>query len=80
MGVANPFPVDIPRTTNMIVDPRDHRTVLAGIETDGIYKSLDGGDTWVQLPDLSPDPFHRDIHGMVLRVGQPRAIYTTSPY
>ncbi len=80
LGVANPCPVGIPRTTNMIVDPRGHRTVWAGIEVDGIYKSLDGGDTWVHLPDLGPDPFHGDIHGMVLSVGQPRAIYATSPY
>ncbi len=80
LGVANPCPVGIPRTTNMIVDPRDHRTVWAGIEVDGIYKSLDGGDTWVHLPDLGPDPFHGDNHGMVLSVGQPRPIYATSPY
>ena len=80
LGVANPCPVGIPRTTNMIVDPRDPRTIWAGIEVDGIYKSLDGGDTWVRLPDLGPDPFHGDIHGMAISPGQPTAIYATSPY
>jgi len=80
LGLTNPCPVGIPRTTNMIVDPRDHRTVWAGIEVDGIYKSLDGGDTWVHLPDLGPDPFHGDIHGMALSAGQPRAVYATTPY
>ena len=80
LGVANPCPVGTPRTTNIIVDPRDHRVVWAGIEVDGIYKSLDGGDTWVHLPDLGPDPFHGDIHGMALSEGQPRAIYATTPY
>ena len=80
LGVANPCPVGIPRTTNVIVDPLDHRTIWAGIEVDGIYKSLDGGDTWVHLPDLGPDPFHGDIHGMALSIGHPRSIYATSPY
>ena len=80
LGLTNPCPVGIPRTTNMIVDPRDHRTVWAGIEVDGIYKSLDGGDSWVHLPELGPDPFHGDIHGMALSVTQPRAIYATTPY
>ena len=80
LGVPNPCLVGVPRTTSMIVDPRDHRTVWAGIEVDGIYKSLDGGDTWVRLPDLGPDPLHGDIHDMALSGGQPRAIHATGPY
>ena len=80
LGVANPCAVGIPRTTSMIVDPRDHRTVWAGIEVDGIFKSQDGGDTWLRLPDLGPDPLHGDIHHMALSVGQARAIYATTPY
>ena len=59
LGVTLPCPVGIPGTTNLIVDPRDHRTVWAGIEVDGIYKSLDGGDSWIHLPDLGPDPIPR---------------------
>ena len=35
------------RTTCMMVDPRDNHTIWAGMEVDGVYKSLDGGDTWV---------------------------------
>ena len=31
LGVTLPCPIGIPRTTNMIVDPRDHRVVWAGI-------------------------------------------------
>ena len=71
----------IPRTTNMIVDPRDHRTVWAGIEVDGIYKSLDGGDNWIHLPDLGPDPFHGDIHGMTLRFSDTgTSVHATTPF
>lgn len=80
LGVANPCPVGTPRTTRLIVDPRDHRTVWAGIEVDGIYKSLDGGDTWLRLPELGPDPFHGDIHDMAISPGRTTAIYATSPY
>jgi photosystem II stability/assembly factor-like uncharacterized protein len=80
LGVANPCPVGVPRTTQMIVDPRDSRTIWAGIEVDGIHKSRDGGDTWVRLPDLGPDPFHGDIHGMAISPGHSTAIYATTPY
>ncbi len=80
MGVDMNCPVGTPRTTNMIVDPRDNRTIWAGIEVDGIYKSLDGGDSWVHLPDLGPDPFHGDIHGMALSPGATTSIYATSPF
>ena len=80
MGVNMECPIGLPRTTNMIVDPIDHRTVWAGIEVDGVYKSLDGGDNWVHLPDLGPDLFHGDIHGMALRSEGQRAVYCTSPF
>jgi len=80
IGVTIPCPVGIPRTTNMIVDPRDNRTIWAGIEVDGVYKSLDGGDSWVHLPDLGDDPFHGDIHGMAIKPGNTTSIYCTSPF
>ena len=80
MGVNMECPIGTPRTTNIIVDPRDSRTVWAGIEVDGVYKSLDGGDNWVHLPDLGPDPFHGDIHGMALRGGDNPAFFCTSPF
>lgn len=80
IGVKIPCPVGIPRTTNMIVDPQDHRTVWAGIEVDGVYKSLDGGDSWTHLPDLGEDPFHGDIHGLALKGGLPSVVYATTPF
>ena len=80
MGVNMECPIGTPRTTNIIVDPRDSRTVWAGIEVDGVYKSLDGGDNWVHLPDLGPDPFQGDIHGMALRTTGDPAVYCTSPF
>jgi photosystem II stability/assembly factor-like uncharacterized protein len=64
MGVNLNCPIGTPRTTNMIVDPRDHQTIWAGIEVDGVYKSQDGGRTW----------------SLALRPGQPTALFATSPF
>jgi len=80
LGVTLPCPIGIPRTTNMIVDPRDHNIIWAGIEVDGVYQSRDGGDNWVHLPALGPDPFHGDIHGLALRTGSQTAVYATTPF
>ncbi len=80
MGVNLNCPIGTPRTTNLIVDPRDSQTIWAGIEVDGIYKSLDSGEAWTHLPALGPDPFQGDIHGMALRVGQPTSLFATSPF
>jgi hypothetical protein len=35
--------------TSVIVDPDDHRMVWAGVEIDGVFRSLDGGNTWRRL-------------------------------
>ena len=78
--VSEPLPPSPPRTTCMIVDPRDNRTIWAGMEVDGVYKSLDGGDSWARLPDLGPDPFQNDIHGMALKPGATPVVYCTSPF
>ncbi len=80
LGVNNPCPTGVPRTTVMIVDPRDSRTIWAGIEVDGVYKSMDGGDSWVHLPDLGYDPFHGDIHGLSLKVSGKSAVYASTPF
>ena len=78
--ISEPLPPSPPRTTCMIVDPRDNRTIWAGMEVDGVYKSLDGGDSWDHLPDLGPDPFQGDIHSMALKTGARSAVYCTSPF
>ena len=78
--VEIPCPVGIPWTTNLIVDPRDSCTIWAGIEVGGVWKSLDRGDTWVQVSDLGDDPFHGDIHGMALRPGSNSQIYCSTPF
>jgi hypothetical protein len=41
-----------------------------------VYKSLDGGDSWVHLPDLGEEVFQGDIHCLA----KGRAAYATSPF
>ena len=78
IDVADPCPIGISRTTSMLVDPRDGRKIWAGVEVDGVHKSLDGGDSWVRLPDLGEDVFQSDIHSLARVPG--RATYATSPF
>ena len=76
--VADPCPIGIARTTAIVVDPRDSKKIWAGVEVDGVYKSLDGGDSWVRLPDLGEEVFQGDVHCVGVAPG--RATYATSPF
>jgi photosystem II stability/assembly factor-like uncharacterized protein len=56
-----------PRTTSVVVDPRDHSVVWAGAEIDGIFRSEDHGATWTRCADLGPAPLNGDVHGVAIR-------------
>ncbi len=79
MDVNMDGPIGAPRTTRMVVDPRDSRTIWAGTEVAGVYKSQDGGDSWMKLPDLGANPFHGDIHDVALNTGS-GTVYCTTPF
>ena len=79
IGVDESAPLWPPRTTKITVDPRDSRTIWAGVEVDGVHKSLDGGDSWVRLPDVGPSQFYGDIHCMAINAQDSR-VYATSPF
>jgi hypothetical protein len=53
------------------VDPDDHRMVWAGVEIDGVFRSLDGGDTWTHLETGLYDP---DIHAVTIAATQPKRL------
>jgi len=77
MELAEECPaVVIPRVTALVVDPEDHRTIWAGIEVDGVRRSLDGGDAWTTVAGGLDDP---DIHGIAISGGQPKAVLATTP-
>ena len=68
--------VRLPRVTALEVDPSDHNIVWAGIEVDGVRRSLDGGDTWTRINGGLNDP---DIHGMAVSAGQTKTVLTSTP-
>ena len=68
--------VIIPRVSALRVDPVDHHTIWAGVEVDGLRRSLDGGNTWTTIAGGLDEP---DIHGIVISVGQPKAVLVSTP-
>ena len=56
--------VGVPRVTALTVDPSDRRIIWAGVEVDGVRRSLDGGETWTRIAGGLNDP---DIHDVAVR-------------
>lgn len=77
--------VRFPRVLSMAVDPTNHRIVWAGVEVDGVRRSLDGGKTWETTgAAVTPgkiglqlnDP---DIHGIVVSSASPTTVFVSTP-
>ncbi len=71
----------VPRTTSVVIDPLNPQRVCAGVEVDGVHKSLDGGQTWTRGNPVGPETLHDDIHDMA-RVSTPDGVTTfaTNPF
>ncbi len=61
--------------TSLVVDPDDHRIVWAGVEIDGVFRSMDGGDNWTHLETGLYDP---DIHAVTLAATSPKRLYAST--
>ena len=72
--LATECEVGDPRVTQMVIDPDDSRIIWAGIEVDGILRSVDQGDTWTRIP--VPD---EDIHSMVIGGDNPKRVFALTP-
>jgi photosystem II stability/assembly factor-like uncharacterized protein len=73
MQIADSCPaVGIPRPTGIAIDPTDHRSVWVGFEVDGIRHSADGGDTWVDLKEIT----NRDVHAVAVAAGTQKTVFT----
>jgi photosystem II stability/assembly factor-like uncharacterized protein len=68
--------VRIPRVTALTVDPSDPHVVWAGVEVDGVRRSLDGGQTWTRIAGGLHDP---DIHDMAVRLTPSKTVLTSTP-
>ena len=63
--------VRVPRVTSLAVDPADHNIIWAGIEVDGVRRSLDGGETWSRISAGLPIA---DIHDIVVSPANPKTV------
>ena len=77
--------VRFPRVLSMAVDPTDHRVVWAGVEVDGVRRSLDGGETWETTgAAVTPGKIGRqlndpDIHGIAVSSASPTTVFVSTP-
>jgi len=76
--------IGIPRVLTMTVDPTDGRIVWAGVEVDGVRRSLDGGDTWATIGaavtpgEIGEGLNEPDIHWMEISPGSPNMVITST--
>lgn len=80
LNVRMDGPIGTPRTTILLVDPRDHRTIWAGTEVDAVYRSTNGGDSWTRMPEVGPQRMAGDIHGLAIKPGDPATTFCTTPH
>jgi len=60
-----------PRVTCIVPDPVESGTIWAGVEIDGIYRSMDSGDSWEHVGEgLSS----QDIHSLAVIPGSPKKV------
>jgi photosystem II stability/assembly factor-like uncharacterized protein len=77
--------VRFPRVLSLAVDPTDPQIVWAGVEVDGVRRSLDGGDTWETIgAAVTPGMIGRqlnnpDIHGVVVSSASPTTVLVSTP-
>jgi photosystem II stability/assembly factor-like uncharacterized protein len=77
--------VRFPRVLSLAVDPTDSQIVWAGVEVDGVRRSLDGGDTWETTgAAVTPGTIGRqlnnpDIHGVVVSSASPTTVLVSTP-
>jgi photosystem II stability/assembly factor-like uncharacterized protein len=63
------------RVTQIVFDPADSTIVWAGVEIDGAWRSLDGGERWQRCSDGMKS---QDIHGFAMLRDGGRVLYATT--
>ena len=73
--IAKECSIGTPLVTSVMVDPDDHRIVWAGVEIDGVFRSLDAGETWTHVEAGLYDP---DIHAMAIAATRPKRVFAST--
>ena len=67
-----------PKVTNILIDPRDKKTIWVGVEIDGVYCSRDDGKTWTHRK-MGDKELNCDVHGVALSGGRSPKLLVTTP-
>ncbi|MBF8298122.1 MAG: hypothetical protein HW395_779 [candidate division NC10 bacterium] len=67
-----PGPPHIAHLKHITFDPDDSRVLYAGIEQGGLYRSTDGGGSFVEIPGM-----YIDIHRLVINPRNKQRMYVT---
>ena len=75
-----PAPPHWGHVKTLAFDPRDGRTVYAGIEQGALLKSSDDGATWRELDSYSrpDDDVYKDVHRLVIDARTPDVLWMTT--
>jgi len=75
-----PSPPHDAHVKTMTIDPRDPKTIYAGVEQGDLLKTTDGGATWRVLDDYSKptDWTYRDIHLLVVHPSNSSELFLTT--
>jgi len=70
------FPVHphVAHVRTLSVDPKDSRTIYAGVEVGGVIRSRDGGESWEEMNQ----GIDIDVHNIALHTQEPGLIYATT--
>lgn len=74
--------VEDTRINHLVMDPRDSRTIYAATQGDGVWKTQDGGVTWLQIRKQFGEDFREAVRTTQLVIDQksPNIIYSVSKY
>jgi hypothetical protein len=68
-----PAPPHIGHVKHINFDPDDPMTIYASIEVGGLLRSMDGGESWVESPNL-----YEDVHRLMIHPTEPKFLYAVT--
>lgn len=75
-----PPPPHIAHAKALLFDRRDHATIYACIEQGALLKTINGGESWIELDSYfrADDVWYRDIHRLVAMPSCPDELFMTT--